>query len=1308
MQKQGPLSYSQESLWFLSELDPTNNAYNSVYLFRLIGGVDHQVMERALNEIVRRHEVLRTVYPSRGGQPLMQIHSHAPMPLPYVDYSSLLPEEREAVIQKYVLEHGRVPFNLYEGPLTRFALLHAAPQEDYLFFAIHHIGFDAWSRHVLIGELVQLYGDFRSGNGSGLPNLPIQYVDYALWQRDWLCGDTLKTYVEHWKNILSGELPILDLPTDYQRPSIQTYRGARHHFRISPAISNRVKEFCKKEHLTPFHFFLAAYAVLLMRYTGQEDIITGCPFANRPLPELDGIIGAFINTLPIRLNLGGDPSVRSLLGQVRAVMLDAFSWQAVPFEALVSELSPQRDLSRTPVFQVLINMRNVPKRSHAIEGLEVKDELLDDATAAFDISLELGDAGDHFSAAVRYNVSLFNQATILKMVSHFQNIIGAMLEESESPLSGLGMLNPSERQSLLLDWNDTRSEFPQNCIHELISEQAAKNPDAQAVICNGRHLTYSTLEKKANQLAAYLLARGVEPGTRVGIFLPRSEELLVAQLAILKAGGAYVPFDLTYPVERLVYILKDAVPALIVTDSSSGSQIPDQLQRIYLDSDAGKIQTFPEQENFTGSDLDSPVYVTYTSGSTGRPKGVVNIQRGVVNYLHHLVKTFHLKAGERVIQFTPLSFDAAFRDTLGVLTFGGTVVLMDDEQMRNPDFINTAIVEQQIACNLSVVPTMLRALAQSMLKNPTLEHHLRLIMPSGEALQVADIKLVKEAFGKAVQIVNQYGPTECSMISTLYTIPEVLPADIPDIPIGKPISNVRVYVLDQNRQPVPVGVMGELYIGGIGVGLGYLNQPALTAERFFSDPFWPGNRMYRSGDRVRYLPDGMLSFLGRLDHQVKIRGYRVELGEIDAVIGEFPNIQAAAVVLRQHEGSEMLAAYITLFDKDQEFVTDNLQQYLKDRLPFYMLPSTITILDEMPLTPNRKIDRRSLPSPESRNGQAHLAPRNDIERRLVSIWKEVLEVEQVGVRDNFFELGGHSLMAVRLFSRIEQEFGQALPLLLLFKEGTVEALATILAGEKPGMLMDGVVSIQPEGDLPPLFILSASLYMRPLALAMGTMHPIYGLHSQENGQLVYRGSVQETAEIFHRCLTNFYPDGPYLLLGHSAHGLFAIELARLLRREGKQVAFLGLLDTYPPGSMRQVKLIDRVKIQLINLQNGNLADKVKYLKLLVRRLGSRWLHGIIDVRSTESEELKKPVKEIRRRLVRAYKPEPYDGNAHLFSASDRPWYIRWDPMEEWVKTFTGPFEVVKVPGDHMSMLQAPRVDILAEKINARLSKNEAE
>ncbi len=1304
--KQTSLSFSQESLWFLQQLDPENFAYNSSFLYRFTGGVDPSILERALNEIVRRHESLRTVFPNRGGRPVQVVQPFAPFPLPSEDYSGLAEEERQPAVRKYVYEHGNEPYYLQHGPLVRFALLHCAAREDYLFFGIHHINSDAWSREIFYNELLQIYDALRSGREAALPELPVQYADYAVWQREWLSGETLAAYIDHWKNIFSGDLPVLEMPTDRPRPVLQTFRGHRYDFRFSPSLSAQIKDFCQKERITPFHLLLAAYAILLMRYTGQEDIIIGCPFANRARPELDGLLGMFVNTLPIRLDLHGNPVFRQFLDQVRTVMLDAFTWQAAPFEALVSEISPQRDLSRTPVFQVAINMRNVPKRRTAIAGLNLEIVPKEELTAPFDLSLDFEQEDGAWTAMLVYNVDLYDENTILHMVAHYQNLLGEVLAKPDRPVAEMVMLSPSERKRIVMDWNNTAADFPQACIHELIAAQAARAPEAAAVVWQDVPLTYGDLEKRANQFAHYLRANGVVAESRVGVYLPRSANTIVALLGILKAGGAYVPLDLTYPAERIAYMAADSDPAVIVTLSSMASQLPEQFKKICLDAEAEAICACAEDAPPSIVDNNALAYVMYTSGSTGRPKGSMNLHRGVVNYLNSLQMQFQLGPSDRVIQHASLSFDASVLEIFGTLIYGGTVFLLDDSKMRDPDFIYAAILEHQ-ATFITAVPTMLRALCASGLAGERKQNNLRLIFPGGEALRAGDVESVRGAFGKSVKIVNQYGPTECTVSPTNYIVPEEIPHGLQIVPIGKPIHNVRTYVLDKHMQPVPVGVKGELYIAGAGVGRGYWNRPDLTAERFLPDPFVRGDRMYRTGDIVSQLPDGTLCFLGRSDDQVKIRGYRVELSEIEAVMDEFPDVKDAAVVLRRQDSAETLTAYVTLNDADREQVPAKLRSYLADRLPFYMLPSAIMVLDEMPLTPSLKINRLALPLPgNSIQQDEYLAPRNDIEERLVSIWEDVLAVERVGVRDNFFALGGHSLMAVRLFARIEEEFGQSLPLLLLFKEGTVEALATVLAGEKVNLPGDGVVPIQPEGNEPPVFILSAGLYMRELALALGPARPVYGLLPHEAGRLTFRGSVQESAEIFYRCLADFYPNGPCLLLGHSAHGFFAIELARLLRRAGREVALLGLLDTYPPGSLRQVKFADRVKIHLGNLQGMSLLEILGYFGLSARRYVKRKKGAAENIRPAGSQA-EAQAKKVRDLLARVYQPEPYDGPVTLFSVSEHPWFIRWNPMEPWTKIFTGPFEVVNIPGDHMTMLQPPQVNILADKIEAILRKNES-
>ena len=1304
--RQADLSFSQESLWFLQQLDPDNIAYNLNYLIKFTGGIDKTSLERALNELVHRHEPFRTVYPNQGGKPVQIIQPFEPFSLPVVDYSGLSEDEQQQAILQYVSDHGDKPFDLQRGPLIRFALLQQANNEGTLFFCNHHIGSDAWSRQVITSELTQLYDTFRNGKEPDLPRLPVQYSDYALWQREWLSGETLGAYLEHWKNVLTGNLPTLEIPTKRPRPVIQSFRGGRTHFKLPQSLSSRMKDFCLRERMTSFHLFLAAYALLLMRYTGQEDIIIGCPFANRPRPELDGLVGLFVNTLPIRLNLQGNPSVRNFLEQVRTVMLDAFAWQAAPFEALVSEISPDRDLSRTPVFQVVINMRNVPGRQVSGEGLEMEKFLRVNAPSPFDLSMEFDEIRDGtLDASLQYNVDLIDENTILHMIAHYQNLLGELITKIDRPLVDLEMLMPSERQRIVNGWNDTGKDIPQVCIHDLITEQAEKNPKGLAIVCNEKSLTFSELENKSNQLAHYLRANGVVAEARVGIYLPRSEITVVTLLAILKAGGAYVPLDLTYPTERTAYMVEDSLPSAIVTLSHLCNQLPDRFKKICLDTESGAINGYEGGRLTSITDNDSLAYVIYTSGSTGRPKGVMNVHKGIVNFLLHMSQKYQLNDADRVIQLTSISFDLSVLDILGTLTYGGTTFIMDDNNMRDPNHIVTAI-EDYRATVVSCVPTMIRALSESALAGKKKNNSLRMIISAGEVLLDADVKLARKAFGESIKMVNIYAPSECSVSQTDYDVPAELPNQLQVVPLGKPIRNARIYILDDYFHPVPVGAKGEIYIGGMGVGRGYWNQLELTKEKFLPDPFCLGGTMYRTGDIARQLPDGTICFLGRSDFQVKIRGYRVEMGEIEAVIRKYPGIKEAAVMLWRQDGPETLAAYITLFEGHIEAITNKLQTYLAERLPFYMLPSAITILKEMPLTPNQKIDRRALPHPESKVVSDHfMAPRNDVEKRLVSIWKETLGVDRVGVQDNFFELGGHSLMAVRLFAKIQEKFGKSLPLMLLFQEGTVEAIAKVLSSEEKTTSMTGIVPIQPKGSKLPLFIISAGLYMRVLALTLDPERPVYGLDPVENGKLTYRVSVQETAKIYYKNLVDFYPQGPYMLLGHSAYGYYALELARLLIQRGCEVAFFGLLDTFPPGYKRQARLVDRMKIHLDNLQDKSLKGVVRYAWQSNKRFSKRfWIRTGLKTKIIKHYEKKEQTQEVKDLLRSTYKPEPFEGRVTIFSATHRPWFMRWDPLEPWANFLTSPLDIVPIPGDHMSVLQHPQVTLLAEQIEARLPR----
>jgi amino acid adenylation domain-containing protein len=1305
-QKQAPLTYAQESLWFLQQLDPGNNAYNSNYHIRLSGGIDHFCMEKALNEMVRRHASLRTYYPNQSGKPAQVVQDFEPFVLPFLDFSNLTEEQRQEAVHQYFNMHGDKPFDLQHAPLVRYALLHLSPVEDILFFSTHHINSDAWSRQIFSRQLIQIYESYRLKEKPVLPGLPIQFTDYAFWQREWLKDEVLKTYVDHWKAILFGDLPILDLPTDRPHPMIQSFHGIRYKFPLSPLLTSQIKSYCQKERITIFHLFLAAYSLLLMRYTGQDDIIIGCPFANRPLPELEDLVGLFVNTLPIRINLSSNPKAKQLLNQIREIMLDAFAWQAVPFEAVVSEISPERDLSRTPVFQVAINLRNVPKlTSISTHGLKTANLLREDAPAPFDLSLEFDEDEGEIMASLHYNADLFDERTIILMAAHYQNLLGEFLSKPESSISELELLTPSERRKVLYEWNETKADFPQVCVHELITEQVGKTPNATALVCHDQTLTYGELEQKADQLAYYLREKGVKERSRVGIFLPRSLESVISILAILKTGASFVSLELTHPAGRTAEIVRDSNLAIIITLATLRTHLPDQIETIFLDRESSLIKASRSIEPISRTSIYSPAYLIYTSGSTGQPKGSVNLHIGVVNYLLHMKREFNFTPSDRTVHFTSHTFDLSVFEILGTLSYGGTILILDDNQMRDPDCINSAVVDFQ-ATFISIVPTMLRALCESVLSHKELKHNLRWILSAGEVLLTSDIALTRKAYGESVQIANLYGPSECSIVHTTHIVPAKLPQGQESIPIGKPIRNNRSYVLDKYFHPVPVGSKGELFIGGVGVGDGYWNQPTLTAEKFLPDPFYGDGKMYRTGDIVRQLPDGTLCYQGRLDNQIKIRGYRVELGEIEAVIARFPGIKNAAVKIFQKGSSSTLVAYISIFDQDHDKLKKELRKSIADILPFYMLPNTIVVLNDIPLTPTGKINRLALPAPE-KEPKLYLAPRNEIEKRLVDIWENVLEIKNISVRANFFELGGHSLLAVRLLTLIQAEFDRSIPLLLLFKEGTIESLAIYLLGNENTPAWRGVVPIKENAVGAPIFILPAGLYMGDLALKLGEKHPIYALYPFENGKQVFRGSIQETAGIYLQRLTEFDPNGPYLLLGHSADGLFALELARLLRRERKKVEFLGLIDTYPPGFYTRVNMRERIRPHLRRLGQDNLLGVVKYLFRSVVRETSRLLHAGEDLVSIKKQEKNGGVMRGRRILLRTYKPESYDGDVVLFSVTSRPDRIHKNPMEPWFKVFSGNVEQITVEGDHMSILQPPQVNGLAEKILAILDRNES-
>ena len=1329
-QKEALLASAQESLWFFQQLVPQTVAYNSSFLFKLTGGVDRQVLERALNELVIRHESLRTNYLSRDGQPVQVIQPFQPFVLPFMDYAGLSSDECELAIRDYAAEHENIPFNLEQEISGRFALLHAGPEQDYLFMCAHHINWDAWSHHVLTGDLLQLYQVCRTGEQPDLPELAIQYSDYAIALNQWMTGDVRQAFVEHWKQILSGELPVLELPTDRPRPAVQTDHGARFHFSLPPALSTQIKEFCRSERITPYHFLLAAYSVLLMRYTGQEDIILGCPFANRPRPEQDGLVGLFVNVLPIRLNLENNPIVRDLLKQVRAAMLDAFTWQALPFAALASELAPQRDLSRTPIYQVMMNMLNVPRRQNAVPGLELRDVQRNESPAQFDLNFEFSDAGEHFTASAVFNTDLFDQSTIARMVSHFQNLLSEMLAGPDRLVAELEMLSESERHQILFEWNDTAAAYPsERCLHELIEAQVGKTPDALAVMDGNQQLSYCQLNERANQIAQRLrkmIAQRFIAGPRppVGIYLERSADLIIAILGILKAGSAYVPLDIIYPPERRADIISDSGMQILITQSVLVSaEIPGELALLVLDG---------EKESFTAESVINPdnlstaddlAYIIYTSGSTGKPKGVEITHRNVVNCLLSFGQQLELSNQDRLLAVTTPTFDISVLEMFLPLLHGASVVVPAASDVYDGRILVEKILENKISVMQATPSTWKMMFEAGWQGNASLK-----VLCGGEAFPLNLAKQLVESCGK---VYNMYGPTETTIWSSFSRV-------LPDqgITVGHPIANTSLHVLDANLQLVPVGVTGELYIGGDGLARGYHNRPELTAEKFIVNPFSReiGSRLYKTGDLARFRPNGELDIVGRNDGQVKIRGFRIELGEVEKVLQQHPAIRAVVVIVREDQpGEKRLVGYLIPAGEKPEVA--QIRQFLADKLPNYMQPSAYVSLDAFPLTANGKIDRKAFPVPEVEGMNATMRqPETELELRLVKIWMDVLSLLAIGIDDDFFETGGNSLLAVRLMTVIEREVGVRIPVVELFRSSTIRKLAHGTRESKnASSTWTPLIKVKPDGQGIPLFILHSPAATMNLANEIQGDWPVYGIEASglEEGTQ-QDATIEQMAERYLEAIKTVQPQGPYRLMGYCTGGVVAYEMAQHLKRQGESVsllvemeafAFTGIVHSWrywfksvfasiPFWYRRYSSMSWSKSLQLL----GKMLRKNRFerseLQADRNALAAEFEQtNAVEINDAYEKKLRRHVEE----LIIAqqnYTPQPYPGRLIVFSARWRFPYqlfsIPSDPTLGWGKLARGGVDIYSFLGAHGDFYRPPYVSAVATALKTILEKLDQE
>ena len=1053
--KSSPLSYAQERLWFLDQFQPGLPIYNIPLTILFPGPLNISALKQSLHEIVRRHETLRTTFQVIKGQPVQVIAPPAALEMPVLELREMPETMREAEVQRLAAKEAQHVFDLARGPLFRVTLVRVADADHRLLLNMHHIISDGWSVGVLLRELTVLYDAYASGRKSPLEELPLQYAEYARQQREYLSGERLKEQLSYWREQLAGAPPLLEMPTDRARPVVQTFRGAWQSFTVRPEVFERLKQVSKAEGVTLFMTLLAAFKTLLYRYTGQADLVVGTPIANRNRADIEGLIGFFVNTLVLRTQLSGQMSFVEVVRQVREVTLGAYGHQDLPFEKLVEELQPERNLSHNPLFQVMFALQNTPTMGassdsaaqSSSESEETNLDVPDDqpppiylGLAKFDLTLSLSEAGGALTGTFEYNTDLFNHETITRMIKHYQRVLEQVAHAPQQCLAELSLLSAEERQQLLVQWNNTGAPLPKTPVPQMFEAQVERTPSAVAVISEQEQVSYQELNRRANQVAHYLRRAGVGAEVRVGVCMERGVEMVVGILGILKAGGAYVPLDPGYPAERLAFMMKDAQIQVLLSHEPVLKDLPEyDCKVICLNADWKQLSQESDENLVSNVTAGNLMVVFYTSGSTGRPKGSLLSDQGFLNLFNWFGAECSTTGKPRALLMTPFSFDASFKVIITPLLIGGVLVLASADQYDIEKLLQT--IEEQEVSTTFTTPSLLYSLLDLAKENDYQSlSSLRSIFFGGEPTEVPKLKPWLNSHNCNCQLIHNYGPSECSDVTTVYK-PSLNDIDVlNDLPIGVPIDNVHVHVMDKDMNLQPVGVAGELYISGLMLARGYLNRPELTAEKFVPNPFEQGERLYKTGDQVRWLPTGQLQFLGRVDNQVKIRGIRIELGEIEAVLGQHPDVENSIVIAREvSHGNKRLFGYVTLKEGLSHEVW-HLQRYLKERLPEYMVPPSLVVLDSLPMSPNGKVDRNALPAPESINPETasrFVEPSNPVEEVVAGIWGEVLKLERVSRNDNFFELGGHSLLATQVISRLRNSLQIELPVRRIFEAPTL-------------------------------------------------------------------------------------------------------------------------------------------------------------------------------------------------------------------------------------------------------------------------------
>lgn len=1319
-----PLSSAQARLWFLEQLDTGNTAYSLPSPYQLTGDLNITALEQAIAELLRRHEVLRTNLQAVNGAPVQVIHSPQKVTLPIINLEGLTADEQAIEVKFLSEKDASKPFDLAHDPLLRLTLVRLDAQTHVLLLNMHHIIFDAWSMGILMQELSVLYGAYLQKLPSPIPELPLQYIDFAVWESQWLKSERFEEELSYWRQKLAGIIPELALPIARSHHS-QNFQDCCYVFEINPNLTKPLEELSRTEDVTPFMLLFAAFATLLYRYSNQEDIAIGFPIANRQQKETHSLIGFFVNLLVLRVKLAGNITFRDILSQARRTILEAYEHQDTPFEKVVEALHPERNLNHSPLFQVMFDWLHASSSEWKLPGLQMKSLAPPKPMGKFDLSLTIRETDTGLKGMWSYNGAMFTAEAISQMTEHYQVLLAGIVTNVQQSINELPLLTAKEQQ-LLATWNATQTDYPHTkCIHHLWEEQVEKTPNAIAVQFQNQQITYRELNEKANLLAHYLQTVGVEPGTLVGICVERSIEMIIGILGILKGGGAYVPLDPRLPTERIAYILQDTQVLILLTQQKLLAKLPDvlkqkknspdRMQVVCLDRDWDLSTNQNKQNLVSAVSTYDLAYVIYTSGSTGQPKGTVIAHQSLVNFTSQAIKEYGIHEQDRILQFASISFDTAAEEIYPCLTTGATLVLRTEDLLSSSHQFWQCCQDWQLT--VLDLPTAYwhYLTADLQASDSRIPSCLRLVIIGGEQALAENLKrwqMSLKSSKNPPKLVNTYGPTEATIVTTIYPFPDstsVEPVEW-EVPIGRPIGNTQVYVLDKYLQPVPIGIPGELHIAGICLAKGYLNRPDLTQEKFIPNPFSNSaqdTKFYKTGDLVRYRLDGNLGFIGRIDKQVKIRGFRSELGEIEAAIAQHPLICMTAVTLQEDQpGDKRLVAYITA---DESFLTSSGDEFLRQKLPNYMIPTTWIQLDSLPLTSNGKVDYRALPKPTKNISQNNgfVAPRNELERQIAQIWAEVLDVPVVGIKNNFFELGGHSLLAFALMNRIQQKFGRNLPLSSIFQSATVEQFAEILNQKTDSESWSVLVKIQPQGTKSPLFLIhpggASLLAYEDLISCMDTGRPLYGLDARgfEEGQTPQE-TVEEMAVQYLEAIRRVQPEGPYLFMGWCFGGLVAFEMAQLLRSQNQKTAFLGLIDTYirsgqvplddvdllfglfselfgvefPTEKLRQMEINERITYTF---------EQAKQANRLPRNFGLDRIKRLFEVGKSHDQASVK------------YFPQPYPGAVTLIRASEDTSATLNNPTLGW-EIQADKVNLHWVGGDHLSMFHHPHVQELAKKL----------